>query len=625
MGTRTRTRKPDREAKPLGDALRRYLTILFSDLSDSARLVAGLEAEDYADLLARLRRAYEEVIAKHGGTIIQIVGDGIFAAFGYPDAREDDGRRATEAALDLHDVVRGLRFDFPLPTKESLHLHTGIHSGLVLIGEGDPVSGPIRLFGNAVNVAARLSDAAAGDEIFVSKETLGAERHFFQSKSERTLKLHGIDDPITICCIKGRAPIGTRFEARAKRGLTPFVGRQPELQTLLEILQSTIAGRPRYVAIVAPAGVGKTRLAEAFLSLATTLDCQIRRGYCESYLSAEPMQPFLQILRSLCGFNYGMSTALADRALQRTLLGIDPALMAYRSALLRALSLGSPVGTESKADGPAPETTVAAMGRLFEALATAKPLVLFIDDWQWADDATRQVVAAIRNLGQRAIFVLVATRDSAPGDVIMTDAQILNLMPLSGDETEQTIARLLPGTNKFVVVNIREYSGGNPLFIEELCHSAEHNRADHGSRGPPIGEAWLDKLIEARVARLPPAQIELVHTAAVIGNVFPVWVFERLTGYRADHPLVLALTEKDLIYQGEQEGTLRFKHGIARDVIYHSVGLRQRKAMHRQIAEMFKQQVSSCLEEEPYEFTCLSLCRQRGGEGGGALRRVGGR
>ena len=589
------TERTEREAVPHASARRRYLAILFSDLSSSARLAASMEAEDFAELLASLRRACEEVIPKHGGTILRIQGDGILASFGYPEAREDDGRRATEAALDLHDRVRDLRPECSRSLAGSLRLHTGIHSGLVLLEEGDAVSGRMVLVGNAANVAARICDAAETDKILVSEETLGAESHFFQTDAGQALKLQGIADPITVYSIMGRAPVGTRFEARTKRGLTPFVGRQAELETLRRSLQVTMQGKPSYLAVVAPAGLGKTRLAEEFLSRSAD-DVQIHRGYCESYLSAEPAQPFLQILRSLCGLNYRMSAALAAEALERTLVSIDPALIVYRPVLLRALSLGIPGESQHP-----PESIVAAIAKLFDALAAKQPLLLFIDDWQWADDATRQVLGAIRGLGQRPIFVLVAARELAPGDVGMGEAQVIKLAPFSADEAEQTIAHLLPGKDKFVTAEIRGYAGGNPLFVEELCHSAAH---DHGNRqgGKALGgKAWLEKLIEARVERLPAEQIELVRTAAVIGNVIPLRVLESLTGYRADHPFVLALTDQDLIYPGEQPGTLRFKHGIARDVIYELVGLRQRKVLHLRIAETLRHQVSPGLEEELYE------------------------
>ena len=590
-------------SNPKGDenSQRRYLAILFSDLSDSSRLAGTMEAEEFSDLLQKLRRAYEDIIPKHGGTIVQIQGDGLLASFGYPEAHEDDGRRATEAALDLHELVRNLRFDPSPPKVSCLRLHTGVHSGLVLLSEGDDVHGRFGLLGNTVNIASRLSHVARSDEILVSKETLGAESHFYQTSASRALDLQGIADPIIVYGIFGRAQVGTRFEARAMRGLTSFVGRQTELQALKGSLYDIIRDKSQYVAIVGPAGIGKTRLVEEFLRGPANSDCRILRGYCESYLSAEPLQPFLQILRSLLGLDYGMTAARAAKVLEGTLAEIDPDLLKYRLEFLRALSL-DPVNGQLEARNVALENTIAAICRLFDVLVTSKPVVLFIDDWQWADTASRQVLEAIRRLDNRTLFVLVASREHGAGNVAVGDANILTLAPFSADEVEEIIRQLLPGSNPFTVTKIRELSGGNPLFIEELCHSVAHDSPAHHRIGRiHNGEAWLDKLIKSRVERLQPKQIDLVRTAAVIGNVIPAWLLERLTGCGEDHPLIATLAAQDLIFPGEQSGTLRFKHGIARDVIYNSVGLRQRNALHKRIADTLREHGPSGAQEEAWE------------------------
>ncbi|TXL80429.1 hypothetical protein FHP25_05220 [Vineibacter terrae] len=581
-----------------GKPLRRYIAMLFADLSDSTRLAAAMEAEEYSDLLGRLRWAYQDVISKHGGVIARVQGDGVLAIFGYPDAHEDDGRRATEAALDLHDTVR--RFQSSVPST-SLGLHTGVHAGLVLVEEGDTVRGRLDLTGSAINVAARLSAVATHDEIIVGEETLSADAHFFEAGVRRILTLRGVAEPVAVYPVLARASVSTRFEARAKRGLTSFVGRETELRSLERGLADAIAGRSGYIAIAGAAGLGKTRLAEEFLHRAADARCQILRGYCESYLSAEPLQPFIQMLWSLCQMHHGISAATAAERLDRTLSDIDPDLLAYRPVLLRALSLGSAVPLDGAARQTAPETVIEATCAIFGALAAVKPLVIFIDDWQWADDATRQTLGRIRNIGRGPILVLIASRDFAPGDLAMSDLDVLGLRPLTETEAEQTISQLLPGMDPFVVQDIRDYSGGNPLFLEELCHSVAHQSTARRIGHAQAGAAWLDKLIEARVERLPADQAQLVRMAAVIGNVIPVWLLERLSGCNVHHPLVLALMKQDLLFMGESAGTLRFKHGIARDVIYDAVGLSQRMALHRQIAEVLREQGASGGEEEFYE------------------------
>jgi len=141
---------------PAREARRYHLAIVFSDLCDSTTLSSVIEAEHYADVLAALRRAYTDVIPKHGGLVVRIQGDGMLAIFGYPHAEENAGRRAAEASLELHAIVRELQLDPPLPREAALGLHTGIHAGLVLLDDGDVFRGVFDLLGTAPNVAARL-------------------------------------------------------------------------------------------------------------------------------------------------------------------------------------------------------------------------------------------------------------------------------------------------------------------------------------------------------------------------------------------------------------------------------------------------------------------------------------
>ena len=161
-------------------AQRRHLTALFSDLSDSTALASSVDPEEFAELLDALNRTFEQIILRHGGTILQVRGDGVFAVFGM-EAREDEGRRATEAALELHHAVKNIAFTSPLPGFSGLTMHTGIHAGLVLAVEGDEVMGRFVLVGDAANLASRLSDVAGPDEILVSEASLGTERHFFSN------------------------------------------------------------------------------------------------------------------------------------------------------------------------------------------------------------------------------------------------------------------------------------------------------------------------------------------------------------------------------------------------------------------------------------------------------------
>ena len=564
-------------------AHRRHLTLLFADLCNSTELSGHIEAELYAEMLQRLRVVGREVVARHGGLIVRAQGDGLLAIFGQPEPREDDGRRAVEAALDLHAATRELEIEPRTLPRGKLALHSGIHAGLVLLGAGDLELGRFELLGPVPNVAARLSEQAHRDEILVSDETLGPRAPYFVVGDRRLLQLRGRSQPLYAYSVRARAPVDNRYAARALlRGLAPFVGRRAELEALRAAARDVAAGVPRMVALSAGPGMGKTRLAEDFLRQSGLADADIHRGYCESYLSAEPLQPFLQVLRALFGLGHGLAPAEAARRVEAALSNLDPALLACRDDVLRALSLPLPGGESRR---PHPERTLAALRELFDTLAARRPLTLFIDDWQWADDASRQALAAVRSLA-RPIFVLLATRDAAADGLAAAGATVLDLAPLSAAEGRQTIERLLPGADPFDAAEIHSYGGGNPLFIEELCHSAAvrgRQTPSHRERG---SAAWLDSLIASRVARLPEEQARVVRAAAIVGPVVPAWLLQHLTGRAEDDPLVRALAEQDFIFPGGQPGTLRFKHGITRDVIYESVGLRERQAMHRQVAEV---------------------------------------
>lgn len=574
---------------------RRYLTVLFSDLSDSTGLGGRVDAEDYAALLAELRGLYRRVVMKHGGRIARIQGDGMLAIFGYPTAEEDDGRRATEAALELHALVSELDVGQLPAALKPLRLHSGIHAGLVYLSDGDVERGRFEVLGDVPNLAARLSGLAGRGEIVVSVETLGPEASFFSTSKPRLVPLKGLATPMWTYLVEGRAPFHTRFEARAMRGLAPFAGREPEMSRLSAHLEEASTGKPQCVAIRGGPGLGKTRLLQEFLHLPSAVGCTILRGYCESYLSAEPLQPFLQMLRALLGVFPGLPPDRAAAAAEASLAKFQVLGETSRRELMQALSLvKTPEGQHPAAGG-----TIVALTELFAGLAVERPLMLVLDDWQWADDASQRVLDAVRAL-DRSIFILAATRDLGE-DLLVGRFTVLNLGPLSLDAAGRTIGHLLPHGDPFFVAEIHRYAGGNPLFIEELCHSAAATGMERLGDSEHNGAAWLNALIESRVTRLPAPQAEIVSAAAVLGNVFPMWLLETITGRGAEDPLVRELAEQDFLYPTEQAAMMRFKHGITRNVVYSTLGLRHRRAMHLRVAGILAERAAQEGQDGAYE------------------------
>ena len=516
---------------------RRYLTLLFADLSRSTELAEVMEAEHYAAVLAALRQIYQRIIPRHCGIVVRAQGDGLLAMFGYPVTRESDGRDAVGAALELHQAVRQLRVE--LPAGRSLCLHSGIHAGLVLLHRGDVELGRYELLGSVPNVASRLSDQAGPDEVLVSEETLGPVSRYFVTGPPRLLTVRGRLASLLVYRVDARASLAELLGATTRSRSAAFVGRRAELEQLEQALEEAFAGRMRSVAVAGAPGMGKTRLVEYFLSGVEQRNCTVLRGYCDSELGAQPLQPFRHMLQSL-----------ADKA--------------------------------------APES-LDEVGAVFTRLAERQPLVLFIDDWQWADDGSHQVLVLLRRCTNCRMLVILSTRPETVADAPVTADQILMLPPLGDVEAQAIIAARAPGADPFVAEEIRQLASGNPLFLEELCHSAMRRDANQGPGLVRGGAGWLNRLVESRVQGLAPDQIDLVRVAAVIGNVVPSWLLEQLTGQPTDALAQLRLVEQDFLFPGELPGTLRFKHGLARDIIYNSVGLHEREALHRRIAESMLQ------------------------------------
>ena len=493
---------------------RRHLTILFADLSGYTALSESLDPDQSLNLLQSVKQVCERVVTCHGGVVHGSKGDGVMAIFGFPESIERAARSAIDAALDLSEAIRDVEIPFPAGRGAAPRLHTGVHAGLVTF-EANDVS---MIGGEAPNIAARLSDLAIDDQILVSAATLGGERHLFDVEDRGALQLQGRAQPLAILQILGRSAAGTRTEERSDSGRTPFVGRTNELERIGEALERVIRGGRAGVAIVAPAGAGKTRLVERFLQRAGERSVEIHRGCCGNYPGAKPLQPLLQMLRDL-----------------------------------------------------APDHG---------------PLVLFVDDWQHADDATRQALTAIRQA--RANMLVITASRELPLGTLGDDAEVVYLPPLSETEASTTILSLWPEANPLQVEDVQRRSGGNPLYIEELCHWAlpEPITTERGRHDAL--PAWLSTLIESRVTRLPEPLATIVQAAAIIGPVVPTSLLEQATGHDIDGAMLAELALRDLLYRGEVNGTLRFKHGITRDVIYASIPPSVREQMHRSITGLLE-------------------------------------
>jgi class 3 adenylate cyclase/tetratricopeptide (TPR) repeat protein len=555
---------------------RHRLTVLFSDLVGSTVLGREMESEDFSELLGKLREIWHQAAVKHGGRVIRTQGDGALAVFGYPSSGEDDGRRAAEAALDIHEWVGQVQHDGVLPARLPLRMHSGIHAGTLLLSEGDIEWGRFDLIGDVVNTAAHLSQHAAPGQILVTLDALGPNANFFElGEGPRDAGPEfGLRQ---VCAVLGRGSATRRFEATARRGLTPFIGRGEVATFLTDFLAAASPAAQRCVLVIGGPGLGKTRLLEEVLHQHDGGALTLLRGSCENYLGAEVLQPFLQILRAFFGIQADMpqdGAAMAARtALQPWIAELGP-----RGESILALVSG---GAEAGGGRLTASGVVGDLLVFFAALSAKADLVLVIDDWQWADDASRQLMEALLqlNAGPR---IILASRPRDDGAEWISGAPHLSLEPFQGTETDLAVRRWVPHADPFLVARIHSYAGGVPLFIEELCHSVAAGNPSLSLEGRGT-QGWVATLVASRLARLPPEQVNVVRAAAVIGNAVPNWLLVSACDGAPDQATMRALADADFLYAAPAAGGFRFKHGITRDAVYEAIGLRERQALHRRI------------------------------------------
>jgi len=569
---------------------RRHVTLLFSDLCDYTRLNELIDPE-YIDQLRRLIDAQaSSVIARHGGAITQYYGDGILAVFGLPIASEQDARGAVNAALELRALAKSWASAVPLPKDFELGMHFGVHCGLVFARRGDVLHGRYQLTGDAVNTAARLCAAAERDQILVSETALRGIEPFYQTDSVRELTLKGKRLSVPAYHIHSQTGIRTRFEASTYRGLTTLVGRERELSQLQGAIAAVAdGGMGRVLALTGSAGMGKTRVLEE-LARRVPSDVHIYRGTCDSYGSVVPLQPMLGILREM--LNLGeVSGERAHDLVQRRCLELGSKLSEHAELIAGVLDLES--GSDRAVQPALERRLIEALRALVPALR-ARLVVLAIDDFQWVDDLTRRVLSGLLREHSCGLMAILAKRELGIDDGVLSAAQHIELTPLSLDDCARVIRSLAPGALDIgLAASMCQRTGGNPLFLEELCRSLPASRASEAYAGEERSvPTTVHGVIQARLSRLPAREQSCLRVAAVIGNEFSKDLLVEVAAAGDIDQVLQRLCAANIVRQVDGEASYRFNHGITREVVYESVRLQERRALHRAVAEKLQQRAA---------------------------------
>jgi class 3 adenylate cyclase/tetratricopeptide (TPR) repeat protein len=575
---------------------RRTATALFSDLVEYTTLTEVLDPEEVAGAMNRLKLAATRIVEGYGGTLNQFAGDEVMALFGVPCAHDDDPIRAVRAAFELHAAVRELGNELTPRIGRTLRLHTAVNTGLMIIQRRDRRDGIFGVTGDAINTAARLAREAARDEVIAGPDTYRAIRDHFEIERIGPLRLRGKAEPIVAHRVLRPSARKRRQASHDGEGLW---GRSAELAALRAALEETREGRARIVAVSGEPGVGKTRLFQEF---AASLPPQqlVLRGQCSSFGSVAPYQPFREVLReALLGQGEGSELERASArivALGSTCELHLPSLLALLSIQLDA----QPMPAEAMSDR-LEEGNLAAIHSVLRALSRERSTVLLLEDWHWADPASE---AALEHLSQslesERVLVLVNFRSHHKPSWI-SRAQHLELAPLGVEDTRAIVQHIIGDVSEPLLCRIQERTGGNPLFIEELCRTVRELGAERGlAPQSVVGDVVPDTVaavVRARIDRLSPAHVHVLQLASVLGEEFPRALLERLCGSEIDVPLE-GLVRADLLHEPSDGDTFRFKHAIVQDVAYAMLLHQRRRALHASVGRLIEEEAGPRVEEQ---------------------------
>jgi class 3 adenylate cyclase/tetratricopeptide (TPR) repeat protein len=515
---------------------RKTVTVVFCDVVGSTALGESVDPEALRGLLARYYERMRGIVERHGGTVEKFIGDAVVAVFGVPVVHEDDALRACRAAVEMREALPEL----------GVGCRIGINTGEVVTAADESL-----VTGDAVNVAARLEQAAQGGEVLIGAETLRLVRTAVEVAEARALDLKGKSEPVAAF------PLVALTGELARRFASPMVGRARELRRLQDAFSQAAHDRScQLFTVLGSAGVGKSRLAAEFLAL---VEATVFRGRCLSYGDGITYWPVVEVIKQAGALPEGE----AARPL-RSLLG--------------------------ETNEPASAVEIAwGFRKLLEQRAQERPVVCVLDDLHWAEETLLDLVEHVADLSRDAPLLLLCMarpelldrRPSWGGG--KWNATSVLLEPLDAEETEQLLVGL-GGIGSELHARIVQVAEGNPLFLEEM-HALVRDSAGGEVEVPPTIQA----LLAARLDQLEPAERSVLERGSVEGRIFHRGAVAALgeEDGQIDRQL-LGLVRKELVRpdrpQLPQEDAYRFRHLLIRDAAYDALPKAVRANLHRRFA-----------------------------------------
>jgi class 3 adenylate cyclase/tetratricopeptide (TPR) repeat protein len=583
---------------------RKQVTVLFADLKGSMELLADRDPEEARAILDPVLERMMEAVHRYEGTVNQVMGDGIMALFGAPLAHEDHAVRACYAALRMQDAVRQLANEAWHTAGVRVQIRVGLNSGEVVVRSiGSDLHMDYTAVGQTTHLAARMEQVATPGSILLAPDTLQLVEGYVQVKPLGPVQVKGLNDPIPAYELVGAGTARTRLEAAAARGLTKFVGRDTELETLRRTLEQVGSGHGQVVALVGEPGVGKSRLVWEFSHSHRTQGWLVLDSRSVSYGKATTYLPVIELLKTYCGIEARDDHQRMREKLTGKLLTLDPELHSMLPVFLALLDVPVADANWTALDpSRRRRRTLDACKRLLLRESQRQPLLLVFEDLHWIDAETQALLdSLVDSLPTARLLLLVNYRPEYDHAWHRkTYYQQLRLDPLSAASAEELLHSLL-GTDASLCglrALLIQRTQGNPFFLEESARALVESGQLIGERGSyrlakPLEAtqvpASVQAVLAARIDRLAPEDKRLLQSAAVIGKDVPYALLEMI----ADVPELelreglTRLQAAEFLYETSlfPELEYTFKHALTHEVAYNSLLGERRRALHARIAE----------------------------------------
>ena len=569
---------------------RKTVTMIFCDLKDSTALGQRIDAEALHEVKDRYFGAMAAQITRHGGKIEKYIGDAIMAVFGLPRAHEDDALRAVRAAAGMRTALARLNEDLMGRYGVALANRTGVNTGEVVVTDGPPADQRLAT-GDAVNVAARLEQAAPENQIYLGETTYRLVRDGIQAERVEPLELKGVTGRVSAYCLVSATEPKPVPEGNGPRRDTPIVGRDAELADLADAYRVARDGRSaRLVTVIGDAGVGKTRLVHEAVERIAASAC-VLRGRCLAYGEGTTFWPLVGMVHEAAHIVPGDS---AEAAHAKLLQFANDDALADRLASVAGLSAE-----------PFPlHELYWAVRRFLERMADGSAVVALIEDIHWAEAAFLELLEDILDGSPNAPILLLATArhellDRYPHWGQRASVQRIVLKPLSDPASAQVVGNLLgsAGAPDGVIERIVGAAEGNPLYVEQmlamLLDSGALRRHEDGwtwtgGQAELTVPPTIHALLQARLDQLDPEARAAVEPASVIGVEFEHAALQALAPdpVRASIDLQLSTLEHmQIIHTVQPDGRYRFHHQLVRDTVYGGLLKRARATLHLQFVQ----------------------------------------